>query len=165
MSSDAIRVASSRRRTLLLLLLVASVAAAASATTWTISSTTDSVAIDGVCSLREAIRAAATDGAVNECVAGGASDEIVLAVEGPYSFDQGEETLSGTAVDPKLSVRGQLDEVTLGKVALGKANVAYDYERALSTLGLRLFTGAGQLRVRSHHDAASIRPLPSVMLT
>lgn len=103
MSSDAIRVASSRRRTLLLLLLVASVAAAASATTWTISSTTDSVAIDGVCSLREAIRAAATDGAVNECVAGGASDEIVLAVEGPYSFDQGEETLSGTAVD--LTVR------------------------------------------------------------
>jgi len=79
-------------------------AAPAAATTWSITSTADAVAADGACTLREAIRAAATDLAVNECAAGGAIDEIVLAVEGPFAFDQGEETLSGTGVD--LTVRG-----------------------------------------------------------
>jgi CSLREA domain-containing protein len=87
------------------LVLVALLAAApAAATTWSITSTADAVAVDGVCSLREAIRAAATDLAVNECPAGGAVDEIVLAVAGPFVFDQGQETLSGVAVD--LTVRG-----------------------------------------------------------
>lgn len=79
-------------------------AAPAAATTWSISSTADAVAVDGICSLREAIRAAATDLAVNECAAGGAVDEIVLAVEGPFPFDQGQETLTGGAID--LTVRG-----------------------------------------------------------
>jgi CSLREA domain-containing protein len=79
-------------------------ASPALATSWSITSTVDAVAADGACTLREAIRAAATDLAVHECVAGGAVDEIVLAVEGPFSFDQGQETLSGVAVD--LTVRG-----------------------------------------------------------
>lgn len=78
--------------------------APARAASWSISSTADAVAADGVCSLREAIRAAATDLAVNECAAGGAVDEIVLAVAGPFAFDQGQETLTGAAID--LTVRG-----------------------------------------------------------
>ncbi|GMU66763.1 MAG: hypothetical protein AMXMBFR36_30370 [Acidobacteriota bacterium] len=79
-------------------------ASPAHATGWSITSIADAVAVDGVCSLREAIRAAATDLAVNECAAGGAVDEIVLAVEGPFAFDQGQETLTGAAID--LTVRG-----------------------------------------------------------
>lgn len=87
-----------------LLLALLPAAAPAGATSWSISSTVDAVASDGACTLREAIRAATTDLAVNECAAGSAVDEIVLAVEGPFVFDQGQETLSGAAVE--LTVRG-----------------------------------------------------------
>jgi CSLREA domain-containing protein len=79
-------------------------AAPSPATVYTVSSPDDVVAADGVCSLREAIRAAATNLAVNDCPAGSASDEIVLAAEGPFTFDQGEELLSGLDVD--LTIRG-----------------------------------------------------------
>lgn len=89
---------------LLSLLVFAATAGPVRATRWTITSTVDAVAADGVCTLREAIRAAVTDLAVHECVAGSAVDEIVLAVAGPYAFDQGQETLSGSGVE--LTVRG-----------------------------------------------------------
>jgi len=48
----------------------------------------------------------------------------------------------GTVLDPKVQVRGQLEQVAMGKVALGKANLSFDYERALSTLAVTLFTGS-----------------------
>lgn len=55
----------------------------------------------------------------------------------------------GTVVDPTVRLRGQLEQVGVGKVALGKANLAFDYQRALSTLGVTLFTGgSGQLRAK-----------------
>lgn len=115
MPSTSVRTASSRRFQLagpaargpatagLAVVALLAGASPALATTWSISSTVDAVAADGACSLREAIRAAATDLAVNECAAGSAVDEIELAVEGPFPFDQGEETLSGVAID--LTVR------------------------------------------------------------
>lgn len=56
--------------------------------------------------------------------------------------------LEGTLAGPKARVRGQLEEVAFGKVALGKANLAYDYEQALSKLAVTLFTGSGRLQAR-----------------
>ncbi len=54
--------------------------------------------------------------------------------------------LLGTLADPQAHVRGQLEEVAFGKVALGKANVSYDYEDAVSKIAMTLFTGSGRLR-------------------
>lgn len=56
--------------------------------------------------------------------------------------------LSGSLSDPKVELKGQLEQVAMGKVALGKANFTYDYEDALSTAAMTLFTGAGQLRTK-----------------
>ncbi|MBK7857022.1 MAG: translocation/assembly module TamB domain-containing protein [Archangiaceae bacterium] len=56
--------------------------------------------------------------------------------------------LVGTVKDPKVDLRGQLEGVALGKVPLGKANVSYGYEKALSTVGVTLFAGTGTLRAR-----------------
>ena len=86
------------------LLALAVVAAPAGATSWSISSTVDAVAVDGTCTLREAIRAAATDLAVNECAAGGAVDEIVLAVDLPGIS---EEAVSLEVDDGVLTISGE----------------------------------------------------------
>ncbi len=58
---------------------------AASAATITVTTTADTVANDGQCSLREALNAAATDtgsgSAAGECAAGAGADTIVLGPE------------------------------------------------------------------------------------
>lgn len=66
----------------------------------------------------------------------------------PRGSVKADVELSGTLLDPSVRLRGQLEEVAMGKVAIGKANIAYDYEDALSTLAMTLFTGAGQLRAK-----------------
>jgi CSLREA domain-containing protein len=85
----------------------------AQAATITVTTTADTVANDDVCSLREALTAAATDlpsgSAAGECAAGSGPDTIVLAAD-PY-------VLSRTGVPDDTNVNGDLD-VTAGTVTI-----------------------------------------------
>lgn len=80
------------------------------ATTFYILTFSDGIAVDGSCTLREAIVAARTDQPVDACAAGGAEDEIVLANTGTYSFGLGHESL----LDPstRLRIRGGIPELS-----------------------------------------------------
>lgn len=77
-------------------------AADAGAATYTIASLADGVAPDGSCTLREALRAAETHLAVNECPAGDEDNLIVLQAIGTYPFGLGEEPLTNGV----LAIRG-----------------------------------------------------------
>lgn len=56
---------------------------------------------------------------------------------------------SGSAADPKLRMRGTLEQVTLGKTPLGRANLAYDYADRQSVFSAALASiGGGTLRAR-----------------
>jgi CSLREA domain-containing protein len=72
------------------------------ATDYAITSFVDVVAADGACTLREAIRAAESNLAVNECAAGGLEDTIVLQSTGIYSFFHGDEPVT----NGPLTIRG-----------------------------------------------------------
>ena len=74
----------------------------AGATEYVITSFADVVAADGTCTLREAIRAAQNNMAVNECAAGTTEDTIVLQSTGIYSFFHGDEPVS----NGPLTIRG-----------------------------------------------------------
>ena len=76
---------------------------AARATSYSIATTTDGAVNNGNCTLREAIRAANTNLAVDQCPPGGAADVITLPA-GTYSFFGGEETLQASTT---LEIRGQ----------------------------------------------------------
>lgn len=88
------------------------------ASTYQITSLLDGVAADGECRLREAIRAADTDVAVNECAAGTVFDEIVLLATGVYQFGQGEEVLESGFV----TIRGAAASAQDFEVDLQGAN-------------------------------------------
>ena len=66
-----------------------------------ITTTTDSLAVDGACSLREAIRAANLDQAVDTCPAGRGADRIRLPA--------GTYTLAIAGVDEDAALTGDLD--------------------------------------------------------
>jgi CSLREA domain-containing protein/uncharacterized repeat protein (TIGR01451 family) len=66
-------------------------------TTITVTTTADTVALDGECSLREAIMAANTDTAVNECLAGAGPDTIV------FSLGLGTPTIDLTSPLPDVT--------------------------------------------------------------
>lgn len=70
----------------------------AAATNYAITTFADVVAADGACSLREALRAAQGNVAVNECAAGGLDDTIVLQSTGTYTFINGDEPLTNGPV-------------------------------------------------------------------
>ncbi|MEO7794766.1 MAG: hypothetical protein ABIV06_08340 [Thermoanaerobaculia bacterium] len=72
------------------------------ATNYSISAFADGIAVDGVCRLREAIRAVQSQQSVNECPAGGAVNTITLAAAGTYAFIQGQELLLAET----LTIRG-----------------------------------------------------------
>lgn len=80
-------------------------------TLYTVTTKADGAVVDGNCTLREAIRAAVQDAAVDQCPAGGASDTIVLASTdaGSYLFSQGDETVSAAGV-VDLTIRGNAAE-------------------------------------------------------
>ncbi len=90
------------RRTATAFLLALALGLPASATTYTITATHDGVAVDGDCTLREALQAAQTNLAVNECPAGGGADTIVLQTVGTYVFNQGQASWSAAT----LTIRG-----------------------------------------------------------
>jgi CSLREA domain-containing protein len=76
-------------------------AATAHGTTITVNSTADSLAVDGNCTLREAIIAANTDTAVDACPAGSGADVVVVPAE-TYTL-----TLVGAGED--AAATGDLD--------------------------------------------------------
>ena len=75
--------------------------ARASSTTITVNTTADELNTDGNCSLREAIRAANLDTAVDACLAGNGADTIIL----PF----GSYTLTIVGADEDASSTGDLD--------------------------------------------------------
>ncbi len=76
--------------------------APAGATTYTILTTVDDAVLNGNCTLREALRAARDDSAVDLCPAGSGLDTIFLP-PGVYSFG-GEEYMNGSG---KVQIFGQ----------------------------------------------------------
>lgn len=74
---------------------------ARAATTIPVTTTSDVVAIDGSCSLREAVTAAETDVASNECPAGSGADTIELGVGATYAL---AATLPG--ITSELTIEG-----------------------------------------------------------
>ena len=80
------------------------VGAPASAATYLIDTTSDAVAVDGECTLREALLAVSDDATHNECPGDAGLDEIVLQAVETYSFTGGEIGLSGK----QLLIRGEL---------------------------------------------------------
>ena len=98
-----------------LALLAACLARPACATTYTITVTADGVSTNGNCTLREAIRAAINDAAVDLCPAGSASDTIVLAAPAPYAFIAGEEVIW----DEELTIEGATSAAGAHVIELG----------------------------------------------
>ena len=83
------------------LLLCIGLAAAAHGTTITVNSTDASLAVDGNCTLREAIIAANTDAAVDACPAGSGADVVVVPA--------GTYTLTLVGADEDAAATGVLD--------------------------------------------------------
>lgn len=69
----------------------------AAAATITVDSTSDAVATDGFCTLREAVIAANTDAAADVCAAGSGADEIVVPA-GTYAFSLGTIAITSELV-------------------------------------------------------------------
>jgi CSLREA domain-containing protein len=89
------------RRAVAVVALVLGSASGAQSTTITVNSTADSLAIDGHCTLREAIIAANSDTAVDACAAGSGAD-VVMVPAGTYTL-----TLAGAGED--AAATGDLD--------------------------------------------------------
>jgi CSLREA domain-containing protein len=100
------------------ILAAAALASRAYAATWTITTLADGVAADGACTLREAVRAAQSDAAVNECAAGSAADTIVMEAVGSYPFAAGDELFTTGS----LHIRGATSEPASHVVNLGDQN-------------------------------------------
>jgi len=83
------------------LVLCIGLAATARGTTITVNSTDDSLAVDGNCTLREAIIAANTDAAVDACPAGSGADVVVVPA--------GTYTLTLIGADEDAAATGDLD--------------------------------------------------------
>ena len=83
------------------LVLCIGLAATAHGTTITVNSTDDSLAVDGNCTLREAIIAANTDAAVDACPAGSGADVVVVPA--------GTYTLTLVGADEDAAATGDLD--------------------------------------------------------
>lgn len=97
----------------LLAALALTVTPARAATTITLTASWDSLAGDGLCSLREAIIAANTDTAVDACPAGNGADTIILPA-GQYDL-----TLAGINEDAALT--GDLD-ITEDLILIGEGS-------------------------------------------
>ena len=83
------------------LALAVGIVTAAQGTTIPVDSTADSVAVDGNCSLREALIATNTDAAVDACPAGSGADVVVVPA--------GTYTLTLTGADEDAAASGDLD--------------------------------------------------------
>lgn len=132
------------RALLLSLFALAAASAPARTTSWTITSTVDAVAADGACTLREAIRAAATDADVNECAAASASDEIVLRLSNVTFIDNGAES----GLPGSLVIGGGLRASISDSVRFEGRRLVFDGNSVeapgfVSTAGLQVLSSAG----------------------
>jgi CSLREA domain-containing protein len=100
------------------LALVLGTASRALSTTITVNSNADSLAIDGNCTLREAIIAANTDTAVDACAAGSGAD-VVMVPAGTYTL-----TLVGPGED--AAATGDLDVTASADIVGSPAGVIID---------------------------------------
>jgi hypothetical protein len=119
----------------LFLILSASYTQAKPTTTILVTTVSDVIASDGQCALREAIIAANTDSAVNECPAGSGADSISFdaSLPVPAVFNL---TLSGANED--LSATGDLDVLgTLTITGTGSGNIILDGNGADRVLDIR----------------------------
>ena len=111
-------------------LLLGSLASTASATTITPNATTDDITNNGNCTLREAVQAANTDTAVDQCPAGSGADVIQL---GAHTYDL---TVTGATED--ANQKGDLDvsqPVTIqGQGAAATTIDAHSNDRAIDVL-------------------------------
>ncbi len=102
---------------MVILLIFLGTSGRAEAATITVNTTSDVIADDGVCSLREAITAANTDtssgGTAGECAAGSGDDTITLPL-GTYTL-----AISGSGEDNNAN--GDLDVLT--NISFGGAGV------------------------------------------
>ncbi|MGB0133207.1 choice-of-anchor Q domain-containing protein [Dokdonella sp.] len=135
---------------ILLILLAITWVGSSGAATITVTTTEDTVAADGQCSLREAITAANTDAAFNGCPAGSAADEIVLdAAE--YRFDiagAGEDANASGDLDIRssLTLRGAGADLT--RIRGDREDRVFDVGGAGSEVrieGVTIRNGAGTL--------------------
>lgn len=99
-----------------MLLAVFGLTGSVSAATLTVTTTNDTIAADGQCSLREAITAANLDAAFNGCAAGSGMDVILLGA-GEYRIDRagaGEDANSTGDLDVRssLTIQGAGADVT-----------------------------------------------------
>lgn len=119
----------------LILLFSARFALAKPAATLLVTTTNDVIASDGQCTLREAIIAANTDSAFNDCPAGSGADIITFdaSLPVPTVFTL---TLSGT--DEDLSFTGDLDVLGLLTIAgTSSSNIILDGNGADRILDVR----------------------------
>lgn len=79
--------------------LLAAASSSVFATEYRITSTADVEALDGVCTLREAIKAISTAKAFNDCPAGSGGDRIKLIEGREYNLALGELVLGGEMTD------------------------------------------------------------------
>jgi CSLREA domain-containing protein len=115
---------------LLGLLLHTSAAPIAHAATITVNTTADELNADGDCSLREAVRAANLDSAVDGCLAGSGADTIALA--------QGTYTLSIAGIGEDAALTGDLDILhDLSITGAGASTTAIDGNRLDRVLDVR----------------------------
>jgi CSLREA domain-containing protein len=114
-------------------------APAAGARVYTLTTTADDTAANGNCTLREALRAARSDVAIDACLPGEDADTIVLPA-GTYSFS-GQEALEADTV---LEIRGQATDPAAATVDLQGAGrfLAISGSGGAASLTLRGFTVA-----------------------
>jgi CSLREA domain-containing protein len=98
--------------------LVALVAAPTAATSYNIATFADDAVVNGNCTLREALRAADGNVAVDACPAGSLDDSIVLP-SGTYSFN-GQEAISGGGSLSVTSVTLNPFDVTVNLLGAGR---------------------------------------------
>ena len=99
-------------RPLLFAALLAFAPAALGATNYTIVTTVDDAVVNGNCTLREAIRAANTNAAIDLCAAGGPSDVITLPA-GTYPFVGQENLLGGGSLTIRAQTPSNPPDVTI----------------------------------------------------
>ena len=85
-------------------------ATSAHAATISVNTLLDTAGLDGFCTLREAIVAANTDTAVNECPGGSAADTITFSVSGVITLDS---TLGQLEIGSNITLDGTGQNVTL----------------------------------------------------
>jgi CSLREA domain-containing protein len=141
-----------------LLLVLAALADPAAADTITVNSTLDTVANDGVCTLREAINSAnnnvASGAMANECLAGQASPEIRFAIPGGADAVQ---TITPTSGLPPLTVAVVIDGYTQGNASPNTQAIGTDAELLIEINCSALPSGAILFNVNT--DGATIRGL------